>query len=77
MGKEALFSEAQIIDGGMGDAGPENILPYAKVIGKSRFSDSLAAVAPCRAERELAECSLTANEGENVFSVRASPHRTH
>lgn len=26
---------------------------------------------------KLAECSLTANEGENVFPVRASLYRTH
>lgn len=81
MEEEALFvsGEAQIIDGGTGDAGPENILSYAKVIGKHYFSDSLTAVASCTAEREreLEECSLTANEGENVFPVPVSPYRIH
>lgn len=71
----------------MGDAGPENTLPYAKVIGKYHFSNNLAAVASCRAgskrereqerESELAECSLTANEGETLFPVLVSPHRIH
>lgn len=37
-----MFSEALITDGGTGDAGPENILSYAKMIGKHCFSDSLA-----------------------------------
>lgn len=81
----SLFSEAQMTDGGIGDAGPENALPCAKVIGKYHFSNNLAAVASCRAggererarESELTECSLTANEGENLFPVLVSPHRIH
>lgn len=28
-------------------------------------------------ESELAECSLTSNEGENASPVRFSPHRIH
>lgn len=79
LGEEALLGEAQITDGGSGDTSPENILFYAKVIGKHHFSNSLAAVALCRAERErqLTECSLTANEGENVLPARVSPYRIH
>lgn len=79
-------TEAQIIDGGLGDAGPENIL-YPKMIGKYQFSKSLAAVASCRAERgerwgggrgrEHAACSLTTNEGENVLPAHVAPHRIH
>lgn len=42
-----MFSEALITDGGTGDAGPENILSYAKMIGKHCFSDSLAAGCYC------------------------------
>lgn len=91
-GEGAMFSEALITDGGTEDAGPENILSYAKMIGKHCFSDSLAAGCCCilqRRERErdtegqidrqtaLAGCSLTANEGENVFPARVSPHRIH
>lgn len=61
----------------------KNLLSYAKVIGKHHFSDSLAAVASCTAEKErekaraLAECTLTANEGENAFPIHVSPHRIH
>lgn len=35
--KAALFPRAPVIDGGTGDAGPENILSYAKVIGRHCF----------------------------------------
>lgn len=42
-----MFSEALITDGGTGDAGPENILSYAKMIGRHCFSDSLAAGCYC------------------------------
>lgn len=54
MDKEALFPKAPVIDGSTGDTGPENILSYAKVIGRHRFSDSLAAVVSRTAERERA-----------------------
>jgi hypothetical protein len=52
--ERTLFSEAQIIVGGKGHAGSENLLSYAKVIGKHHFSDILAAVASCTGKRE--EC---------------------
>ena len=53
MDKAALFPKAPVIDGGTGDTGPENILSYAKVIGRHRFL-RLAAVVSCTAERERA-----------------------
>lgn len=76
-GEDALFGEAQIIDGGRGGGGPENILSYAKAIGKHRQPGCCGVLHLRERERELAECSLTANEGENVSPVCASPSRTH